>query len=240
MRLTVAHVVVGAVLLGCGSASGLGDGPEDASLPVARTDDASADCSVTERGASDGGTEASGDAGLGHDAAPTCGALGATCCPDAGCEGEMLCSAGVCYCGANGDCPPGADCGPDGRCLQTLATNQDHPSALTVDDANVYWVDTATGGGDGLVLMAPRAGEPFDHRDRPGAPRCAPSDGTDVYWATNGALLRAPRSGGAATTLGTVTPSGSEQGRSGSLRVPPASTGPAWQAYERCRKLVVR
>jgi tRNA A-37 threonylcarbamoyl transferase component Bud32 len=89
---------------------------------------------------------------------------------------------------------------PGGGALRPLASGQDRPRGIALDEASVYWT-TQSGG----VMRVDRAGKgaPVVVAERQAGPLGLALDGGYVYWVneTAGTVMRAPKQGGAARVL---------------------------------------
>jgi len=82
-----------------------------------------------------------------------------------------------------------------------LASGQDHPWAIALDDANVYWTTTGTTGG---IFTVPKAGgEAIMLASGRGKPLWIAVDATNVYWTSSdqGTVMALPKAGGTPVTL---------------------------------------
>jgi hypothetical protein len=93
-----------------------------------------------------------------------------------------------------------------------IASAQQRPVALVVNETSIYWMNA--GGGTsplpvGTVMSAPLAGGPATTlaSDPNGAGPIA-LDGTNVYWADPAALMKVPLGGGSPTQVASVLPWG--------------------------------
>jgi hypothetical protein len=94
----------------------------------------------------------------------------------------------------------------DGGAPQPVATSQITPAGLALDAEYVYW---ASADPDGAIFRAPKAGgTPFEIAHGQNRPALLVVDDAYVYWAnfgaetsTNGAIMRAAKSGGRALVL---------------------------------------
>lgn len=123
-----------------------------------------------------------------------CGSCGHVCTQSTACAAGS-CSLVPSACGGcSGSCTYG-------RCVLTLAENQNAPVSVTIDATSVYWTTA-----DGKVMKAPRDGGGattlFD--DGVTFHQGIAVDATHVYWAAGNAVKRIPLDGGVATTLATA------------------------------------
>jgi hypothetical protein len=84
----------------------------------------------------------------------------------------------------------------------TLATRPGPPAHLAVDDSYVYWSEQM----DGAIMKVALAGGASTTVASASLPWNIALDTTDVYWLGTG-VMKAPKSGGAATALTPETPS---------------------------------
>jgi hypothetical protein len=190
-----------------------------------------------------------GDAADAADAGPLCTDLqtAANCgtCGQ-GCGGDWYCNAGQCqavpsaaFCGVLGGATvdlssDNANCGgcgqscadtcTAGRCVTTVASGQDRPIDIAVDDAHLYWLNEGQGA-DGSVMQADLdGGALIALATGLDVPTALALDGTSVYWTnygpdacpaggpcvSQGTVMKVPIGGGAVTTLasGQVHPQG--------------------------------
>lgn len=89
---------------------------------------------------------------------------------------------------------------PDGGALRPLASGQDRPRGIALDEVSVYWTNQG-----GRVMRVDRAGNeaPVVLAERQAGPLGLALDGGYVYWVneTAGTVMRAPKQGGAARVL---------------------------------------
>ena len=89
---------------------------------------------------------------------------------------------------------------PDGGAMRLLASGQDRPRGIALDEASVYWTNQG-----GSVMRVDRAGNgaPVLLAERQAGPLGLALDGGYVYWVneTTGTVMRAPKQGGAARVL---------------------------------------
>lgn len=87
-----------------------------------------------------------------------------------------------------------------GGAAVTLASGQQNPSALAVDDTNLYW---ATGSGGTVVKLPLAGGDPTLVASGQGAVGGLAIDATSIYWADydNGALMKPSIAGDAPVAL---------------------------------------
>ena len=185
-------IAVLATLTSCGGlALSNGDGGPDDGRPDGT--------SGKDSGSSDGGVDSeTGDSNLSD------GSSGEEPDEDGGCpSGDSLCG-GVCVnkqtnpkncggCGLKCSVPCVA-----GECLVTLASGQDTPWGIAVDDTSVYWTNQ---GAVGSVDKVPLGGGKIVTIASGQQATGIAVDATSVYWAGNGNVLKIPLDGGEFTTL---------------------------------------
>jgi hypothetical protein len=158
----------------------------------------------------DGSSDARADGG--HDAALACDAAGQTRC-GAECVDEQSDTANCGGCGVvcGGKCA-------SGRCAVTLASGQNEPTALVVDDTNVYWIDRGTVEGssfNGSVMTVPVGGGTVTtFAAAQNEPLGIAIDSHSLYWSNSigGTLVSGALDGGALSTLYTVAQPGTVEG----------------------------
>jgi hypothetical protein len=98
----------------------------------------------------------------------------------------------------------------EGGTITTIVDDQD-AVALFVRDATVYWANAEIVDDVASVFTLPAGGAPVALGSGPG-PYAAVADDHSVYWTdeTRGAVLRAPASGGDASTIASDQPGASE------------------------------
>jgi hypothetical protein len=107
--------------------------------------------------------------------------------PDVGADARGDAAGEAAVEGAAGCGPTNKDC-LGGACIAgmcapvVLATNQDHPGDIVVDDAGVYWVDEGDGGPNGSVMVEYEAGVPVTLVSGEQFPLEVGVDGYDIYW----------------------------------------------------------
>jgi hypothetical protein len=138
---------------------------------------------------------------------------------------EASSDGGLCVSGPA--CTPACDEGVccRGRCVVTLASNQEYPSAIAVDSRNVYWANAGerpSGSGTpramGTIMSVPIAGgTPVTLASGQAYPVGIAVDGDDVYWTNQGyppgtldtnvgTVMQVPRGGGVPITLAAGQP----------------------------------
>jgi hypothetical protein len=86
--------------------------------------------------------------------------------------------------------------------LITLASGQDHPSAIAVDGTNVYWGNTPQNANPGAVMRVPVGGGTPSILMSAATPIAIALDLNNVYFsAFNGYVIKVPKGGGTASTL---------------------------------------
>jgi hypothetical protein len=96
-----------------------------------------------------------------------------------------------------------------GGTVATVATTAGFATALAIDDGNVYWATTSTGGAScstsacSTLSSVPLAGgTPQTLTASAGNPALLAFDDASVYWTTaDGRVLKEPKAGGSITTL---------------------------------------
>lgn len=89
-----------------------------------------------------------------------------------------------------------------GRCIVTLATGQDDPYALAVDDAGVYWTNTGEAADAGSVMRVSKdGGSVMPLETGIETPRFLAVDATRVYWTTPTTVTAWSKSSGTLETL---------------------------------------
>lgn len=162
------------------------------------------------------------------DVAPACGGNMQSCCNGSTCTAPLMCSGGVCGCGAgkslcNGQCidtqMDNANCGgcglacpsgcTAGECIVTLATNIPNAWGITLNGLNAYVTQNAQPGGIYAVQLS--SGQKTLLASGQARPDGIAVDNAFVYWANNndGTVMKLSLGGGAPVALasGQTTPS---------------------------------
>jgi len=155
---------------------------------------------VREDGSSDGGARASTDAAtIRHDG-------GKQDAPDAGADDAALPEEPATPpWELDGGDPPDAECAgqalASGRCLVTLASDQERPSGIAIDAKNVYWTNEGYDFRSGSVAKVGRwGGAPVTLASGQREPRDIAVDGVDVFWSGH-AITAVSVDGGAPRTI---------------------------------------
>lgn len=199
------------MLTACGSSGSLVPTPDGGGADVAARIDAAGRTDEAGSGADSGADSgdatisAPGDAGPMGEASveagpPSCGTLGTHCCAGGTCTGGLVCANGVCGCASSSDCGGNGTC-TSGRCLYTIADDQNDALAIAVNATHVLWANATQFDNSAIVVVPGSVMEaPLDG----GAASALVSgvmdymsgafaaDSTTIYWALNRPGVNAP------------------------------------------------